>query len=53
MKTVELMEKYCPGIQEEILSGKLKLSQREATIIRGTPTEALPTVVSTWREEKS
>ncbi len=29
MKTVELMEKYCPGIQEEILSGKLKLSQRE------------------------
>ena len=52
MKTVELMEKYCPGIQEEILSGKLKLSQREATIIRGTPTEALPTVVSTWREEK-
>ena len=43
MKTVELMEKYCPGIQEEILSGKLKLSQREATIIRGTPTEALPT----------
>ena len=22
------------------------------TIIRGTPTEALPTVVSTWREEK-
>ena len=29
-----------------------KLSQREATIIRGTPTEALPTVVSTWREEK-
>lgn len=30
MKTVELMEKYCPGIQEEILSGKLKLSQREA-----------------------
>lgn len=48
MKTVELMEKYCPGIQEEILSGKLKLSQREATIIRGTPTEALPTVVSTW-----
>ena len=51
MKTVELMEKYCPGIQEEILSGKLKLSQREATIIRGTPTEALPTVVSTWREE--
>jgi len=25
MKTVELMEKYCPGIQEEILSGKLKL----------------------------
>lgn len=52
MKTVELMEKYCPGIQEEILSGKLKLSQREATIIRGTPTEALPTVVSTWREKK-
>ena len=52
MKTVELMEKYCPGIQEEILSGKLKLSQREAAIIRGTPTEALPTVVSTWREEK-
>ena len=52
MKTVELMEKYCPGIQEEILSGKLKLSHREATIIRGTPTEALPTVVSTWREEK-
>lgn len=52
MKTVELMEKYCPGIQEEILSGKLKLSQREATIIRGTSTEALPTVVSTWREEK-
>ncbi len=52
MKTVELMEKYCPGIQEEILSGKLKLSQREATIIRGTPTEAVPTVVSTWREEK-
>lgn len=52
MKTVELMEKYCPGIQEEILSGKLKLSQREATVIRGTPTEALPTVVSTWREEK-
>ena len=52
MKTVELMKKYCPGIQEEILSGKLKLSQREATIIRGTPTEALPTVVSTWREEK-
>lgn len=52
MKTVELMEKYCPGIQEEILSGKLKLSQREATIIRGTPTEALPTVVSMWREEK-
>ena len=52
MKTVELMEKYCPGIQEEILSGKLKLSQREATIVRGTPTEALPTVVSTWREEK-
>ena len=52
MKTVELMEKYCPGIQEEILSGKLKLSQREAAIIRGTPTEALPYVVSTWREEK-
>lgn len=52
MKTVELMEKYCPGIQEEILSGKLKLSQREAAIIRGTPTEALPTVVSTWREKK-
>ena len=52
MKTVELMEKYCPGIQEEILSGKLKLSQREAAIIRGTPTEALPHVVSTWREEK-
>ena len=52
MKTVELMERYCPGIQEEILSGKLKLSQREATIIRGTPTEALPHVVSTWREEK-
>lgn len=52
MKTVELMEKYCPGIQEETLSGKLKLSHREATIIRGTPTEALPTVVSTWREEK-
>ena len=51
MKTVELMEKYCPGIQEEILSGKLKLSQREATIIRGTPTEALPTVVSTWRDD--
>ena len=49
MKTVELMEKYCPGIQEETLSGKLKLSHREATIIRGTPTEALPTVVSTWR----
>ena len=41
MKTVELMEKYCPGIQEEILSGKLKLSQREATIIRGTPTTQL------------
>lgn len=52
MKTVELMEKYCPGIQEEILSGKLKLSQREAAIIRGTPTEALPHVVSTWREQK-
>ena len=52
MKTVELMEKYCPGIREEILSGKLKLSQRKATIIRGTPTEALPTVISTWREEK-
>lgn len=52
MKTVELMEKYCPGIQEETLSGKLKLSHREATIIRGTPTEALPTVVSTWRQEK-
>ena len=34
MKTVELMEKYCPGIQEETLSGKLKLSHREATIIR-------------------
>ena len=42
MKTVELMEKYCSGIQEEILSGKLKLSQREAAVIRGTPTEALP-----------
>ena len=52
MKTVELMEKYYPGIQEEILSGKLKLSQREAAIIRGTPMEALPHVVSTWREEK-
>ena len=52
MKTVELMEKYCSGIQEEILSGKLKLSQREAAIIRGTPMEALPHVVSTWREEK-
>ena len=52
MKTVELMEKYCSGIQEEILSGKLKLSQREAAVIRGTPTEALPYVVSTWREQK-
>ena len=35
-----------------LVSAKHKLSQREATIIRGTPTEALPTVVSTWREEK-
>ena len=42
MKTVELMEKYCPGIQEEILSGKLKLSQREEKL-NGKPDDSADT----------
>lgn len=52
MKTVELMEKYHPGIQEEILSGKLKLSRRDGTIIDGTPKDALPLMIETWRNRK-
>lgn len=52
MKTVELMEKHHPGIREEILSGKRKLSQREAAIINGTPKDALPFVIESWLDGK-
>lgn len=52
MKTVELMEMYHPGIREDVLSGKRKLSQREIAIISGTPKDALPFVIESWLDGK-
>ena len=52
MKTVELMEKYHPGIREDVLSGKRKLSQREIAIISGTSKDALPFVIESWLDGK-